>query len=118
MIIAVGTDIVEVSRITKAMESPRFVQRVLTHQEREFIRDPWRVAGRWAAKEAIAKCLSVLGYQLSWQDVEILNNEQGVPYARIHKEGFSSEKFKLHVSISHEKKMAMAFAVLEALPSF
>ena len=77
MIVAIGVDVIEVSRITTAMENPRFLKRILTLKEREMIKHPARVAGRWAAKEAIAKCLSSLHLKLSWHDIEILNDVSG-----------------------------------------
>jgi holo-[acyl-carrier protein] synthase len=73
-------------------------------------------AGRFAAKEALAKALGVgIGSAISWQDMEIVNDNHGKPSVRwkvnVH------ERFgvtKTHISISHSHTMAMAYAVLEA----
>lgn len=112
MIVRVGLDLVEVERIAAAMENPAFVERILTPSEREHIRTPLRVAGRWAAKEAIAKAV---GLHLSWQDVEILNSDNGEPTIQILNNDFDFEKYRIHLSITHEKGHAAAVAVLEKL---
>ncbi len=114
MIVAIGVDVIEVSRIEKAMQNPRFLQRILTTRELETIRHPARVAGRWAAKEAIAKCMSHLSMRLSWQDVEILNDSFGKPVVFFHPFDLEERGYKLHLSISHERALSVATSVLEA----
>lgn len=113
MIIRVGIDLVEVARIAHALENPRFRTRVLTELESDYCRTPQSVAGRWAAKEAIYK---VLRSNLGWQDIEILNDQQGEPIARILPSDVMKDGHRLHISISHERGMATAIAVLEQLP--
>lgn len=105
-------DVIEVSRIAAAMRDPRFVEKILTPSERATISTPMRVAGRWAAKEAIAKAVHI---GLTWQDVEILNGPQGEPVASILNGRFDEKTFRLHVSISHERGIAAAMAVLERI---
>jgi len=112
VIVAVGLDLVEVARIASAMKTPGFVERILTPAEREVIKVPLRVAGRWAAKEAIAKAV---GLHLSWQDVEILPGSAGEPIVTIHHADFDPSTHRIHLSITHEKGHAAAVAVLEAL---
>ena len=101
---------VEVARITHAMKNPRFVHRVLTERERVYCRTPESVAGRWAAKEAIAKAVC---HDLTWQQVEITNAPGGAPEAQILVSGFATSGKKLHLSISHERGHAVAVAILE-----
>ncbi len=110
MIVGLGTDLVEIARIERAMKNPRFVYRILTDQEREICTTPQRVAGRWAAKEAIAKAV---GLHLTWQQVEILPDEVGVPRAVIDSAYFDRRRLRLHVTISHERTHAVAVAILE-----
>ena len=110
MIVGLGTDLVEVARIQRAMENPRFVEKILTAREREICTTPARVAGRWAAKEAIAKAV---GIHLTWQQVEILPDEVGAPRVTIHSSYFDPCRLRIHVSISHERTHAMAVAILE-----
>ena len=68
------------------------------------------VAGRWAVKEAVAKAV---GTHLTWHDVEVLPDADGRPTARIVREKFDSDEYRLNVSISHEKGHAVGMAVVE-----
>jgi holo-[acyl-carrier protein] synthase len=112
MIQSVGLDLVEVERIAGAMKNPSFLDRILTRAEREAIRTPLRVAGRWAAKEAVAKAV---GLHLSWHDVEILNDALGAPVVTITHPDFKSDKVRIHLSITHEKGHAAAVAIVEEI---
>ena len=112
MIVGLGIDIVEIERIKHAMKNPRFVDRVLTPAEREYCTSPQKVAGRWAAKEAVAKAV---GLQLTWHDVEILPDELGEPCARVASRHLDPGRLRLKVSISHERNNAVAIAILERI---
>jgi holo-[acyl-carrier protein] synthase len=112
MIIGLGIDIVEIARIKDAMKNPRFVEKILTPAEREFCTTPSKVAGRWAAKEAVAKAV---GLHLSWHDVEILPDELGQPYAKVASRHFDPVRLRLKISITHERSNAVAVAILERL---
>src|SRR5947209_5898070 len=103
MIVGLGLDIVEIARIEQAMNHPRFIFRVLTDAEREMCRTPHCVAGRWAAKEAIAKAI---GLSLTWQEVEILPDEMGAPKVTITNPNFDPGRLRIHVSITHERQNA------------
>lgn len=108
MIKAVGIDVVETERILEAMQSNvRFSARILTSRELERTVTPSYLAGRWAAKEAIAKAV---GMHLTWHDVEITEGDSGRPEVRFlqHKpDGL------VHVSISHDRTIASAVAIWE-----
>jgi holo-[acyl-carrier protein] synthase len=112
LIVGVGLDIVEVERIAHAMKNPRFVERILTPAEREICTTPQRVAGRWAAKEAVAKAV---GLDLTWQEIEILPDELGQPHAKVASHHFDPNRLRLKISITHERKSAVAVAILERL---
>lgn len=112
MIIKVGIDVVEIDRIAKAMQRSGFLERILTEQERKTCTTPARVAGRWAAKEAIAKAVDI---RLAWHEVVILNDETRAPYAVIKSSSFDHRHRRVHISISHEKNIAAAVAVYEAI---
>lgn len=114
MVIRVGIDVVEIPRIAKAMKRRGFRERILTPEERILCTTPVRVAGRWAAKEAIAKALGVF---LTWHDVEILNDETRAPVVIIHSKQWDPRRFRIHLSISHERNIAAAVAVLESVTS-
>jgi holo-[acyl-carrier protein] synthase len=112
MIVGLGIDLVEIARIERALRHPKFIHRVLTPREIEFCTTPARIAGRWAAKEAIAKAV---GVPLTWQQVEILPNELGIPSANITSPHFDRGRLRLLVSITHERTHASAVAILERL---
>ena len=120
MIIGIGTDIVEIARLAKSLESVKthcFSTPEIAYCEK--FRDPLvHYAGRWAAKEALAKALGCgFGAGCSWEDLEISNNECGRPV--MHLSGNALQTFEqlggktIHLSISHEKNYAMAFVTLE-----
>lgn len=111
-----GSDIIEVERIEASIQryGDRFLERLFTTAEQAYcnrFRDAARhYAGRFAAKEAIAKALGTgFGDQLSWLDIEILNDEQGKPIPHL-REGIL--KGTLELSISHCKAYALAVAII------
>lgn len=110
MIQAVGVDIIEIGRIERAMRRPRFIERIFTEREQEFVRSPAAAAGRWACKEAVAKCLPK---RIGWHDVEVLQGERGEPVVYFADLGALVPGGRIHVSISHERGHAVAVAILE-----
>ncbi len=110
MIISIGIDLVEIERIRRAMANPRFAERILSSREKVETMSPAKMAGRWAAKEAIVKCWPQV---LRWQDIEITSGESGAPQPKILAPTDEIGKYQLHLSITHERTHAAAFAVLE-----
>lgn len=114
MITGIGTDIVEIERVRGAMERRRgFASRVFTQAERDYCgtgaNSFERYAGRFAAKEAVAKAL---GVSLSWLDVEILPNAVGKPEVRLHNHAADvAGERRVMVSVSHSKLYAVANAI-------
>ena len=86
MILGIGTDIVEVERITHAIKrhGARFAQRILTDTEYAIFvthhRPSHFLAKRFAAKEAIVKALGT-GFLrgINWRTIEVKNTEFGKP---------------------------------------
>jgi holo-[acyl-carrier protein] synthase len=124
MILGVGIDIIEVSRIRAAHEKfgERFVRRILRPDEITYClshRNPFPfLAARFAAKEAISKAFGTgIGRQLGWQDMEVQHKPSGQPVVVLHDQGRqlleSREGHALHLSLSHTEFYAAAVAVLE-----
>jgi holo-[acyl-carrier protein] synthase len=111
MILGVGVDVIETVRIENAMRRPKFLTRIFTDDEQELVQSPHEAAGRWAAKEAIIKCI---GYKISWRDMEVLRDRYGKPVARILSD-IGRGPVQIHVSITHDAGLAIAFAVMERL---
>lgn len=114
MILGIGVDVCAVERISDACARPGFVDRVFTLAEQRG--SAQTLAGRFAAKEALAKALGApLG--LRWSDCEVLSDETGRPSLivtgtvgdRVDELGVS----RLHVSISHDAGVAVAMVVCE-----
>ena len=116
-----GTDIIEISRIKEAIEKEKinFIERVYTKKEIEYCEGKNKnkyqhYAARFAAKEAVFKALSQLlndKYDLTWQNVEILNNKDSKPIVRLT--NIRLDKIKnLDLSISHCKEYAIAMVTV------
>jgi holo-[acyl-carrier protein] synthase len=124
MIVSIGIDIIEVYRIRETIErTPRFVERVYTERERKYCDNKGAAsaqsyAARFAAKEAFLKALKT-GWRgkITWHDIEVLNDDQGVPRLEISGEAREIlEKTgadKIHLSISHTTEHATAQVILE-----
>lgn len=85
--VAVGIDIIEVERVRKVFEKhgERFLQRVFTPQEVLHSRGKIaRLAGRFAAKEAISKALGTGLHGVAWREMEIVQLRSGRPTVRLH----------------------------------
>ena len=121
MIIGTGIDIIEVERIAKAAEKTAFLSRVFTKAEIEFYqaqgKDPQRLAGMFAAKEAISKALGTGIVEMLWVEREISHDEKGKPLVALSGKALAEmQKLggkRMHISISHLKSVACAQAILE-----
>lgn len=115
----IGVDIVKVSRIVEMLEHPRFLQKVFTDKEIEYIekrnRNPETVAGLYAAKEAISKVFGTGIGIMSFHDVEIRHDTKGQPFVLFQpnaRQMLDDRKLaNIELSISHEKEFATAVAV-------
>ena len=117
MILGIGNDIVEISRIEKAISNEKFIKRVYTEKEIEFIEKKGNkassYAGRFSAKEAISKAIGTGVRDFNLTDIEILNDELGKPYV-VFKNILEDRmaEMKMEISISHSKEYATAVAVM------
>jgi holo-[acyl-carrier protein] synthase len=123
-ILGIGTDIIETLRIAHMIErhGELFIRRVYTDHEIAYCADKkaatQHYAGRWAAKEAVLKALGTGWIRgISWRDVEVRHKPGGGPVVALH--GGAREVFerqgihKMHVSISHCRSHATAYAIAE-----
>ncbi|MGB2260493.1 MAG: holo-ACP synthase [Porticoccaceae bacterium] len=123
MALAIGTDIVEIERITATLErqGDKFIQRILCEPEQhEYYRrkqDAAYVAKRFAAKEAVAKALGTgIGRGVSFQDILIVNNDAGAPGVELSGGALqlmqSLGGSRMLLSLADEQQYALAYAVL------
>lgn len=121
-VIAHGVDIIPLEKVQDVWErhGDRFLERLYAPSEREYclsFRHPLeRLAGRFAAKEAILKVLGTgLRGGLNWTDLEITNDKLGRPHVALH--GAAADLAKeqgigqILISISHGGGVAMASAI-------
>ena len=124
--IAVGIDIIEVGRVRGVFEKhgERFLQRVYT--EREVLQcrgKATRLAGRFAAKEAISKALGTGLHGVAWREMEIVQLRSGRPTVTLHgrakqrAELLGLSAFDVSIADLNEFSIAVAVAVQTALPS-
>lgn len=123
MILGVGTDIIEIDRIELAVKrNESFLEKTFTAEEIQQLNLKnlrfESIAGNFAAKEAVSKALGtgIRGFGL--KDIEVFRDELGKPFVRVSEkiENILNEKeFSFHLSISHNKSVAMAFVVLEEI---
>lgn len=121
MKIKCGTDIIEVSRIKESIEKlgEKFLNKIYTKKEIEYCLSKNNMkyqhfAARFAAKEAIFKAISSLlknKYEITWTDVEVLNDENGRPYVHFLNNNYNTEQ--IDISISHLKEYAIATCIVE-----
>ncbi len=116
----IGTDIIEISRIEKAVSrwGTRFLQRVYTDSELNLchMKLP-SLAVRLAGKEAALKALGTHTKGISWKDIEILSDATGQPVVRLHNKARVQADYlrldNLAVSLSHSREYAIAMVVGE-----
>lgn len=115
MIVGIGIDVCPVERFASAAARERLLARLFTPAERDSSMN--RMAGRFAAKEALAKALGAPAGMI-WTDCEVRKDDEGRPYfactgtvaARIAELGIAT----IHLSITHDAGIAAAVVVCEA----
>jgi holo-[acyl-carrier protein] synthase len=118
--VKVGVDMIEIERIRKALERPRFRERCFTKAEREYCdsrADPApSYAARFAGKEAVGKALGC-GIQFTWKEVEIAGRPK--PSVRLSgRTAAFAEKVRagaIDLSMTHSREMAAAICVVASL---
>ena len=114
--VGIGIDIIEVSRIKKIINSKgvRFLKRIFTDKEILYCSSKTnkyeRFSGRFAAKEAVKKALSKR-IQVSFKEIEILNDDEGLPFVEIKNNSYG--EITMHISISHISEYATSIAIAE-----
>jgi holo-[acyl-carrier protein] synthase len=123
MNIRCGIDIIELDRISRALsDGDSFKNKVFTQKERAYCEDRGKgsvqsYAARFCAKEAVVKALGTgISKGISFQDIEILNEENGKPIVVLHGEAKQIyEKLgsqAIDISLSHSRDYATAQAVI------
>src|SRR5438552_1205716 len=85
--VAVGVDIIEVDRIRGILVryGERFLQRIFTELEIQQCRGRvLKLAGRFAAKEALSKALGTGMQGIAWHELEVVQLSTGRPSVRLY----------------------------------
>jgi holo-[acyl-carrier protein] synthase len=122
LISGIGVDIIEIKRIKNAVEkNPDFINKIFSCEEIEYFKSknmrPEFIAGKFAAKEAVAKAMGTGFSGFDIKDIVIIKLTSGKPEVKLI--GKAKEivqqigKYRFHLSISHSNENAVAYAVLE-----
>lgn len=118
MIIGIGTDIIEISRIHDAInKNDNFIERIFTSNEIEMFdkKNINSIAANFAGKEAVFKVFGTGLRDFKWKDIEILRDQLGKPYVVVYNNAIKIKDNlgidEIQVSLSHSKIYAIAFAV-------
>lgn len=116
--LAVGVDIIEIDRIAHGLAryGERFYDRFFTPAEREQCGGrAASLAGRFTVKEAVSKALGTGIGEISWKEIEILNDDRGRPILTLHgAAALLAEELGLSewsISLSHTATYAVGMAV-------
>ena len=125
MILGTGIDIIDIKRIENTINKygTRFKKKCFLDYEilrsENIKKSNESYAKRYAAKEACAKALGTgLAKGVFWKDIEVKNNEFGKPFIILHNKALeilnslSFLKTKIEVSLSDEKKYAIANVII------
>src|SRR6266545_5860182 len=109
-----GVDVLAIERMARALRrsGPAFLAKVFTPAELAYCAGrPERLAGRWAAKEAVIKCFDRTPICFPRRRIEVLPGDTGGPLVRLL--GGDPAGAVLEVSITHQAALAIATASLE-----
>ena len=123
-IFGIGTDIVSIDRIKNSLKNKNFIKRVYNEKEifkcKKLSTSINCFAKRFAAKEAFSKALGTgISNGIKFNEIIILNKKSGKPYINITGQTkkilfkkFKGKKSKISLSLSDEKKYAVAFVTI------
>jgi len=118
-IISIGTDLVSIDRIQRAVKryDVRFLERVYTKREIvESALSSAYLSGRFAVKEAVLKAMRTgLSSGMNWREIETIRDPSGAPkvflYGAAARRVSEMGGVEVMVSISHERAFALAFVM-------
>ena len=125
VVIHVGLDLVSVEAVAEALHGPngeRYLTRVYTDGEIADCRtsggvDPARLAGRFAAKEAALKSLSIAHFGVSLRDIEVRTEPSGGVRLALHgraaRLAAEAGVIAMTLSLTHERGLAAAIVVAD-----
>lgn len=122
MILGLGIDIVEVSRLEKWLNDKKLLERFFNKEELEYVFSKGdgaarSLAVRFAAKEAFGKALGTGLAGIELKDIAVANDKTGRPFFKLSGTALQALKEKggasIHLSLTHEKTTAAAVVIIE-----
>lgn len=114
----IGTDIIEIERIRKAIEryGDRFLNRVFTKDELKIYgHHAHSLAASFASKEAVMKLLGTGNKGVAWREIETLYHPTGKPLIKLNDRAKKqAEKLgikEIDISLAHSRDNAIATAI-------
>ena len=123
-IFGIGTDIISIERVNKSLKNKKFLKRIFNEKEilkcKKISMSTNCFAKRFAAKEAFSKALGTgIANGINFNEIIVLNKKSGKPYInfigqtkKTLKKKFKGKKSKISLSLSDEKKYAVAFVTI------
>ena len=114
----IGVDIERIDRFNDLAKGDerRLLEKIFTKKEIEYCfsktNAAQHLAVRYAGKESVFKAISsTLNHNLRYDEIEITNNEKGIPNVLLKQKKF--ENVNITISLSHNDEFAIAFTMLE-----
>lgn len=118
MIVGIGVDLVDIPRFERSISrTPRLLERLFSPEER--VLSGRSLAARYAAKEALIKALGGSD-GVHWTEIEVTPEASGRPWFTLT--GSTADVIAvrrisgLHLSMSHDAGLAIAYVVAESAP--
>jgi holo-[acyl-carrier protein] synthase len=122
-IFGAGIDLIEISRISNSIKNKNFINRIYSKSEIQQARSLKNkssfFAKRFAAKEAFSKAIGTgISEGISFKEISVVNNIKGKPIIKLSGKTKNIvlkkiKKAKVHLSLSDEKKYAIAMVIIE-----
>ena len=124
-IVGIGVDIIQNSRIKKAIKNKSFVNRIFTKSEISSSKignyKTNYFAKRFAAKEAFVKSIGIgIRKNINFKDIYVINDKSGKPYIKFSNKvknlivkKFKTRNFDIFLSLSDEKNYSIAFVLIQ-----
>ena len=122
-ILGIGVDIIDNKRIKESIKSSKFKSRIYSRNELKLSKKTKNKVAffskRFAAKEAFAKALGTgISNGINFNEIIVINKSNGKPFIKLKGNTMQiikkrlKKKFKINLSLSDEKKYAVAFVTI------
>ena len=122
MIRGIGIDLVDTARMERWLENESLLNRYFSPQEISYVLNKnsgaaASLAARFAAKEAFGKALGCGLMGMKLKDIEVQLDPTGRPFLNLGVSALKAMrehgKCRVHLSLAHEKNMAIAQVIIE-----